>query len=157
MKLRPELLFAFLLFSCIYDPPQKGKEISIHNQTDKPIVILDSLNGDYRKLYDTAKVNGRIFISRRPNYLTEYGVYQKFYFDLEMDNLKTKGINKIKLYIIDSSEQQKTLSKISINHSFRSFDINIDTLKKYDLNHLFISKDTILFEHDFNYFTNWKH
>jgi hypothetical protein len=69
MKLKPELLSILLLFlfSCVYDPPRKGKEISIHNQTDKAIIIMDSLNGNRARLYDTAMVNGRGYISRQPN------------------------------------------------------------------------------------------
>ena len=135
MKLKPELLFILLLFlfSCVYDPPQKGKEISIHNQTDKPLIIVDSLNINDARLYDTAIVNGRRYISRQPNYMTEYGVYQKFYSDGELNNLKNKKINKIKLCIIDTSDLKNTFSQIYINHLFRSFDINIDTLEKYNL------------------------
>ena len=102
-------------------------------------------------------VNGRRYISRQPNYMTGYGVFQKFYSDGEINNLKNKKINKIKLYIIDTNDLQNTLSQISTNHLFRSFDINIDTLEKYDLNHLFITNDTILFEHDYSYYTNRNH
>jgi hypothetical protein len=89
--------------------------------------------------------------------MTEYGVYQKFYSDGEMNNLKNKKINKIKLYIIDTSDLQNTFSQIYTNHLFRSFDINIETLEKYDLNHLFIINDTILFEHNYSYYTNRNH
>jgi len=73
-----------------------------------------------------------------------------------MDNFKLKNNNKITFYIIDTSDVQNILSQISIDNSLRSFDINIDTLKKYDLNHLFITSDTILFEHYYNYHTNRK-
>jgi hypothetical protein len=151
MKLKPQLCFILLLFSCIYHPPQNGKEILIHNQTDRPIVILDSLTGNL-KLYDTATVNNRRYISREPNYLTEYGIYPKFYSEVEMNHLNSK--NKITLYILDTFYLSNTLSQVSSKHLFRSFDINIDTLKKYNLNHLFINDDTIFFEHDYNYYTN---
>lgn len=154
MKFKPELAFILLLFSCVYDPAQKGKEILIHNQTGKPIIIVDSLTGSCLKLYDTAVVNGRKYISRQPNFIAEYSVYQKMYFDSEINNLKNKKINKITLYIIDTSTVRNTLNQISINHSFRSFDINIDTLEKYALSHLFINKDTVLLEHDYSYFKN---
>lgn len=156
MKLKPELLFILLpfLFSCVYDPPLKGKEISIHNQTDKQIIIVDSLYGNHARLYDTAIVNGRRYIARLPNYMIEYGVYKKFYSDDEMNNLKNKKVNKMKLYIIDTSAVQNTFNQIHTNHLFRSFEINIDSLEKYDLNHLFITNDTILFEHDYSYYTN---
>jgi hypothetical protein len=151
MKLRPELISILLLFSCVYDPPQKGKEIFIHNQTDKPLIIIDSLTAFQTKLYDTATVNGRIYISRETNYMTEYDLYSKILSDFELEDLKNKKINKITIYIIDTGALRDTSSQITVN---RSFDINIDTLIKYDLNHLFIIKDTILLEHDYSYFTN---
>jgi len=151
MKLRPELIFSLILFSCVYDPPQKGKEILIYNQTNKPVIVLDSLTGDHLKVYDTAIVNNRRYISRQSNYVTEYGTYQKFYSDFEMNNLKSKKMDKVTMYIIDTNNLQNTLNHVSANHSFRSFDITIDTLKKYDLKHLFITNDTILLEHDYSY------
>jgi hypothetical protein len=156
MKLRPEMLFIFLLCSCVYDPPPKGKEIFIHNQTDKPIIIVDFLPGSQLRVYDTAMVNDRKYISRQSKYITEYGNYQKFYSDFELDNLKLKNNNKITFYIIDTSQVQNILSQISIDNSLRSFNVNIDSLKKYDLNHLFIASDTLLFEHAYNYYTNRK-
>lgn len=156
MKLRPELLFIFLLCSCAYDPPPKGKEIFIHNQTDKPIIIADSLTESQLRLCDTAMVNNRRYITRHAKYMTEYGNYENFYSDLEMGNFKLKNNNKITFYIIDTSAVQNILSQISINNSLRSFNINIDSLKKYNLNHLFITSDTILFEHEYNYYTNRK-
>ena len=51
---------------------------------------------------------------------------------------------------------QNIFGQISFDNSLRSFDVNIDSLKKYDLNRLFITSDTILFEHDYNYHTNRK-
>ena len=119
-------------------------------------MVLDSLNGKHFKLYDTAMVNDRRYISRQPNYITECGVYRSFYSDAKFDDLKNKNINKITLYVIDYANLENTPGSILINHSYRSLDINIDTLKKYELNHLFISTDTMLLEHDYNYYTNWK-
>jgi len=156
MKSRPELLFILFLFSCIYDPPQPGREILIHNQTNKSILILDSLTGSLLNLYDTAIVNKRIYISRKPNYITDYGIYQKFYTDFELDSLKSSKNNRITLYIIDTLSLKNTLNQISDKRLFRSVVIDIDTLKKYDLNHLFITDDTILFEHDYNYYAKRK-
>lgn len=156
MKLRPEFIFLFLLCSCVYDPPQKGKEIFIHNQTDKPIIIIDSLTENRLRLYDTAIVNNRRYITRQSKYITEYGNYQTFYSDFELDNLKLKKNNKITFYIFVTSDVRTASSQISVDNPLRSFDINIDSLKKYNLNHLFITSDTIIFEHDYNYYTNRK-
>jgi len=154
MNLRLEYSLIFLLGSCIYDPPLKGKEVSIHNQTDRPIMVLDSLSERYFKLYDTATVNGRRYISRQANYVAEYDVCRRFYSDAEIDYLKSKNLNKITLYVIDYNNLENAPGSILINHSYRSVDISTDTLKKYALNHLFITTDTILLEHTYNYFSN---
>lgn len=89
-------------------------------------------------------------------YMTEYGNYQKFYADFELDNLKLKNNNKISFYIINTSDVQNILTQISSDNTLRLFEINIDSLKKYDLNHVFITSDTILFEHDYDYYTTRK-
>jgi hypothetical protein len=44
-------------------------------------------------------------------------------------------------------------SVVLTNHSYRSFESWVDTLKKYELNHLFVKEDTILFEHRQDYYT----
>ena len=46
-------------------------------------------------------------------------------------------LNKIEFFIINTSDLQNTFNQIYTKHLFRSFDINIDNLEKYDLNHLF--------------------
>ncbi|HEY2727903.1 MAG TPA: hypothetical protein VGI61_12055 [Parafilimonas sp.] len=99
-------------------------------------------------------VNGRIFITRQPNYMTEYSICQSFFSDNELNDLKNKKINKITFYIIDQAELQNTLNVILINYAYRSFDINIDTLKEYQLNHLFITEDKTLLENDYSYNSN---
>jgi len=156
MKLKPEFFLIFLVCSWICDPASKRKEVSIHNQTDRAIIVLDSLNVRSFKFYDTATINGRRYISRKSNYITEYGEYRHFYSLAEIDHLKNKNMNKITLYVIDQKDLHNVKDSILINHSYRSIDISIDTLKKYELNHLFISTDTMLLEHDYNYYTNWK-
>lgn len=154
MKLKPEFILIFLLCSCIYDPLLKGKEISIHNQTNRPIMVLDSLSENYFKFYDTATVNGRRYISRQANYVVEYDVYRSFYSDTEIEYLKNKNFNKITLYVIDYNNLENATGSILINHLYRSFNISIDTLKKYELNHLFITTDTTLLEHAYDYYSN---
>jgi hypothetical protein len=151
MKIRPELLLSFLLVSCVYDPPLKGKSFFIQNQTAKPVFVIDSLTGNYFKLYDTAKVNNRPYIGRRPNFITEYGLFERFYSNAEMDNIMLKKKGKSTLYFVDQVHLGDTPGIVLTNHLYRSFDINIDTLKKYGLNHLFVTEDTILLEHDFDW------
>jgi hypothetical protein len=86
-------------------------------------------------------------------YIAEFEIYHKFYSEYKMNNLKRKNSNAITLYIINTKNAQKELDQFDIDNSLRSFDISIETLRKHGLNHLFITKDTILFEHD-SYYSN---
>jgi hypothetical protein len=156
MKIRPELFLIFLFFSCIYDPPPKGKELIIHNQTDKPIMVLDSLTGNYYRLYDTAKVNGKRYISRRADYLTEYGMFVNFISEDEFNSMGRKNLDKITLYVVNQDELQNSPKSTLTNNSFRSIDISIDILKEFELNHLFITNDSLFLKHEYDYYTNWK-
>lgn len=156
MKVRLELFFALLLFSCVYDPPQKGKQVFIHNQTDKSFLVIDSLTGSYFKLYDTAEVNGSVYITRKPNFVTEFGVFQSFYSEGKINNIRNKRNGKIGLYSIEHSYLRDAPSVVLTNHSYRYFESSVDTLKKYELNHLFLKEETILFEHHQDYYTIWK-
>lgn len=157
MNLKPAILFIFLLASCIEDPPRKGKEVWIQNQSARPLMVLDSLTGNYFKLYDTATVNGRRFITRQANYITEYGLCSRFFSEPEVNDLQSKNISRITLYLVDENYLQAIPDSVLVNHLYRSFDISLDTLKKYELNHLFITNDTVLFEHSYDYFTNRKY
>jgi len=151
MKSRPELILIFLLGHCTYDPPQKGKELLIHNQTDRAFLVLDSLNGKSFTLYDTAKVNDRVYITRQPNFVAEFTSFTRFYSNMKMDVIRLKNKNWTTLYFVDQADIHLSPQAILASHAYRFFSINIDTLAKYELNHLFITKDTILFEHDYDY------
>lgn len=153
MKIRPELLLIFLLSSCIYDPPLKGKEVYIHNQTNGALLVIDSLTGNYFKLYDTAKVNDRVYISRRPGFIAEFGSYLRFVSNNEIDKVTLKKKNKITLYFVDKAYLQNESGTILSNNVYRSFDIIIDTLKKYELNHLFVTGDSIFLDHHYDFYT----
>ncbi|RYE14332.1 MAG: hypothetical protein EOP34_06815 [Rickettsiales bacterium] len=149
IKLNLELIFIFLLSSCVYDPQPKGKEIIIHNQTTKQVVILKSLTQADLSLYDTLMINNRRYINRRSNFMTEYGIYEIFYSNTEMNNLKNLK-NQITLYIIDPKVLQNNARQVT-NNSILSFNIDVDTLNRYDLNHLFITDNKISLEHNYNY------
>lgn len=141
---------ALLISSCVYDAPKKGIVISIHNQTDGPLLITDSLGG-HLKMYDTAKINNRIFIDRPGNYMAAYATYDKFYSGTIIDSFERKNQDYIRLYLLGENHFPNDTSNFVFGNPYRSFDINIGTIKKYKLNHLFIYKDTILFEHNFDY------
>lgn len=84
--------------------------------------------------------------------MTEYGFFERFYSDNEIDSIQLKRNKRLTLYFIKQEFLQNTPSALFANHSFRSFDINIDTLKEYKLNHLFITNDTVLLEHDYDFY-----
>jgi hypothetical protein len=153
IKLTLQLLLLSRLLTCFYDASLKGKEISVHNQTDKQFLLVDSLSGNYFKLYDTAMVNGRKNITRQPNYVTEYGYYNCFYSDPVLETVKIKKSNTLTLYLVEQANLHNDPKSVFAGRLYRSFNINVDTVKKYQLNHLFIMTDTIMLEHDFDYST----
>ena len=155
MKLQPISIFYFLLFlsSCIYDPTSVGKEFNIYNQTDQPIMVLDSLTAGSFFLYDTATVNGRKFISRRQEYIPDHGMFTKIILDGEIKDLKRKKVDKITLYVVNQKELDGCPKTILSSNSYRSIDIDIDRFKMSELNYLFITNDSILWEHGFDYYT----
>ena len=117
-------------------------------------MVLDSLTGSYFRLYDTAKVNGKSYISRRADYIAEYGMFINFISDKEINSKRRKNLDKITLYVVGLNDLQSSPKTILSNNSYRSFDINIDTFKKYKLSHLLITKDSMFLEHDYDYNTN---
>ena len=151
MKPNPFLFVILFFFSCVYDPPQNGKEVIIHNQTNSSIFISGTLNKGYLHLYDTSLINGRKDITRIGNYLPEYGTWVDFISDGEMNALRKKNVNTIKLYIINKEDFSKSIDEILNQHAFRTFEINIDEVKKHAINHLFIYQDKMLFEHNYSY------
>jgi hypothetical protein len=153
MRVRFELFFLLLPLSCVYDPPLKGKTLSVHNQTEKQFLVIDSLTGNYFKLYDTALVNDRKNIARQGNYLSEYGDYESFYSNRELDIVKAKRLNTLTLFFVEQTNLRNSPGNALTRHLYRSFKINVDTLKKYQLNHVFLSEDTIIFEHGYDYLT----
>ena len=155
MKIIILLALGTLLKTCFYDP-QKGKDVIIHNQTDSFVLVLDSLNIEKIALYDTASVNGRVYISRKPNYLTEFNNIKKFISDSYIRKLTKDKIDKLTFYFIDKINLGKSPNQILTNHLYRSIEINLDTLDKYKLNHLFLTDNAILLEHEHDFLTNRK-
>jgi len=62
MKFYLLLFFLLGLAARVYDPPIKGKEIIIENQTNDYVYVIDSLSAvGNLKLYDTFLVNKYIY------------------------------------------------------------------------------------------------
>jgi hypothetical protein len=97
-----------------------------------------------------------MFIERPGNYMSEYATHNKFYSETFIDILKLKNQNFIRLYIFGQNHFQSDTTNFQFSNPYRYFDFNIDTVKKYELNHLFIYKDTILLKHNFDYYTSGK-
>jgi len=150
-KLRFYVTFSLtiIISSCIYDPPIKGKEIVIHNQTARPILVLDSLKGQNQKLYDTSLLNGRKYIWRKPNYVAEYSQFQHFIPDTQIQLLRRKNLSNVIIYFIDQSALENTLSQVSKDKSYRTLEVNLDSLEKNEWNHIFFTMDTVFIEHEF--------
>lgn len=145
------IIFCLELFipSCIgiYDPPIKGKEIVIHNQTDQQILVLDSLTGEYFKLYDTALFNDRKYLWRKPNYIPEYGIYDHFVPDDEVQELRNAKKLKASFYFIAQSELGKTPRQIVEKGLYRLCEVRLDSLEEKELTHVFFNPDTVFIDH----------
>jgi hypothetical protein len=135
---------------------RRREKLFLYTQTGHSLFVIDSLSEDYLKLYDTSKVNDRRYINRRPNFMTEYGLYELFYSDNKIDSVQHKRNNWLTFYFIKGEFLQYAPSTVLANRSFSSFEINIDTLKRHELNHLFVTEDTVILEHDYNFYTKWK-
>ncbi len=135
--------------SCIgtYDPPIKGKEIVIHNQTNRQILVLDSLTGQYFKLYDTALFNDRKYLWRKPNYIPEYGIYNHFISDENVEELRNEKKLNALFYFINQSELEKTPKEIFEKGLYRLCEIRLDSLEEKELTHIFLKSDTVFIDH----------
>ncbi len=141
-----------LCASCVYDPPPEGKTIFIHNQTKNSVFVIDSLTGDYFKMYDTLRINNRPYFHKAQELVHAYHLFEDFYSNSELEYIKQHRDNQLTFYFVDDNDLRSNPGIILTNNLFRSIHISIDTIKKYDLNHLFVTVDTIRLEHHYQVF-----
>lgn len=74
-------------------------------------------------------VNDRMYIWRKPNYMTDYSIFTDFIPDIYIQKLRSERTNRISIYFIDQSESENTLNQITTNHLYHSIEINLDSLR----------------------------
>jgi hypothetical protein len=130
----------------VYDPPIKGKEIYIYNQSDHPILALWLISEATLMKFDTVLINNRKFIQRRPNYVPEYGTFDDF---ISCKILEKASNNKsvIKYFIIDEVNSMKSANQISDSSNYKFLEINPDSVLMNGLNYIVFNDDTVILEH----------
>ncbi len=146
------LIYLFLLLvGCFYDPPRKGKEIFIHNQTDEYVYVTDSLlpTGNIR-LYDTVLVNKKELMLAKGNYIPTFNQWIYFLPEVWYKDLKENNIHKFALYFITRNDFNKNYEVIKSNKLYQVYYIDLDDVMKNQLTHVFYFKDSILTEHTYD-------
>ena len=149
------VIVAVVLFSCIYDPPLRGKNVFIENQTDDYIFVADSLKGyGFLKFYDTLRINGNEYISAEPNYISPFTKWQNFISEMEFKTMKNNNITQMIFYFIKGENVLRPIEKIRTNKLYDSITINLVELEQNDLNYIFYYKDSVTLNHEFS--MSWK-
>lgn len=144
-------LFALLAGCPIYDPPLKGKEILISNQTDDYIFVTDSLNTtESLRLYDTFLVNDKLYISAEGNYIPKFTAWTYLFPDIRYEKMKKEHRDHLNFYFIRKANQNKPMQEIASNKLYDSVYLNISELKKDTINHIFYYGDSIVVTYKFD-------
>lgn len=147
--LLPGLLF--LLMGCVYDPPRKGYEIIIHNQTDQYVYVVDSLPSTGQPVvYDTFLVNKRPMVETLGKYIPKYAVWMYYFFENQYQYIKTKKAGKDTLYFIKAGDIDKSYDSIRNNRLYTIYPYQVDEIKNNNINHLFYYNDSMVLMHTFN-------
>lgn len=137
--------------SCVYDPPQKGLEIFIHNQTSRFVYVTDSLPpSGYLTPYDTLLVNSNVFIMKEGNYIAEYDQMVYFFSKNRFDYLKAKKIHKLILFFIREEDIGKPNDQLRQEKGYKIFEVGIDEVWKNSINHIFYYGDSIHLSHNYD-------
>lgn len=148
------ILLLFFLSGCFYDPPIKGKDIIIENQTNDFVFVTQNLEElKNLKLYDTFKINNLMYISARPNYIPQYRQWINFLSDVKLDIIKNDTLT---FYFLTNTNQQKTFLEINNSNLYKIIQIPIDQIKKNDINNIFYYKDSIVYTNKRDFETRYE-
>lgn len=139
------------LFSCIYDPPLRGKDVFVENQTENYILVSDSLKGNGSFIiYDTFLVNKSRYISCKPNYISPFTKWQNFISEKKTKALKNDSIKQIIFYFIKREDVFRPVEEIRTNNLYDSINLNLDEIERNELNYVFYYGDSIFIRHEFS-------
>jgi hypothetical protein len=141
----------YLLTGCVYDPPKKGYDIIIHNQTGQYVYVVDSLPATGRPVvYDTFLVNKRPMVQAMGNYIPEYAQWRFFLLENQYQYIRSKKAGKDTLYFIKAGDIDKSYDSIKNNRLYTMYPYLVDEIKNNTINRLFYYNDSIVLMHTFN-------
>ena len=151
--MKASCFFLIILVSgCIYDPPLKGKEIFIENQTNDFVYVLDSLPGKGGvSVYDTFSVDNKVYISAKPNYISKYNKWAYFFSERKYKSMKSNRETKIHFYFIVQKDLDKTWEELKDKKLYKIINIDIDEINEKPVNHIFYYTDSINITHEYNF------
>jgi hypothetical protein len=143
------MMILILLSSCNYDPPPKGVQVYIENQTNKIIFVSQSfLEDTIINLYDTFYVNNRLQIEANGRLVYGYTKYNLFLSDLDIKKMSKDSLFTI--YFLKEKSLNLSPKEVRKNKLYDSLILNINDIRKNQVNHVFIYDTLIISEHKFN-------
>jgi len=137
----------FSASGCIYDPPPKGKDIFILNQSDENIFVTDTLfiGGTIRQ-YDSFLVNKKLFVEVKGNSIRSYSRWRYFLSKKKSKNMR----QQFTLYFIEADDLSKSYEQIKANTLYKVFSADLDEIEESKLNYVFYYKDSIILMHEYD-------
>lgn len=152
------LLFTITFQSCVYDPPQKGSEIIIENQSSRKLYIFDSLPNVETgiTLMDTFSVNNRNYIANKTMVVNAFDKYIYFLSDTSVENERNDKVYAKSIFVVGDSAIRQTYTTIIKQNLYKKIDIEFANISKDSANYLFIYPDSIYFtkQYDMNTISN---
>lgn len=150
------VIVVVFVFTGCFQLQKTGKEIFFHNQTENSVLVIETSQADhFFQVYDTSLVNGRIFVSRQPNYIAEHSDWVYMFSDPDRKRLKNSRRTALHFWIVRSEHVPLPLTSILENKLYRSFSVKISELEANDIHHVFIFPDSIRYEQRYEYFSEY--
>jgi len=152
MKYVIALLILLVTTGCpAYDPPLKGNDIFIHNQTAGFVFVLDSLplTGSL-PLYDTFSINHKPIIEAKPNYISKYKSWDYFFDEAHYQLLKQTGVDTLTFYFFPFNYLDSNFLKWNANQRYTVAKLRIEDAWNKPVNHIFYYGDSIEITHQYN-------
>lgn len=151
MKYIAVLLILIVTTGCpAYDPPLKGNDIFIHNQTGGFVYVLDSLPAGALPLYDTFSINHKPIIEAKPNFISPYKTWDYFFEEAQYQRLKQMGIDSLAFYFFPLNDFDSSYIKLNANQHYTVAKLRIEDAWNKTVNHIFYFGDSIEITHEYN-------
>ena len=144
------LICLIFIGGCVYDPPVRGKDIFIENQTDDYIYVCDDINKQtFLKLHDTFLINDKKYIAALPNYIPKFSKWNYFISEAKQQEIKNKNNDIVRLFFIRQRDIEKNINLISKDGLYTKFEINLSDIQNHQINYIFYYHDSIFIAHEY--------